>query len=44
VAFVLDDLDSLFAFSLEPSETPEDRALFDAFLAGVDLDAEPAAR
>jgi hypothetical protein len=44
VAVVLDDMDSFFAFSLVPVETPEDRAFFDAFLAGVDLDAEQAVR
>jgi hypothetical protein len=41
-AFVRDDRDSLFAFALEPSEDAADVAFLDAFLQGVDLDAETA--
>jgi transglutaminase-like putative cysteine protease len=41
-AFVRDDRDSLFAFAVEPSEDAADAALLDAFLQGVDLDAETA--
>jgi hypothetical protein len=44
VAFVVDDRDSLFGFTMEPAGGEADAALFDAFLATVDLDAEaPAA-
>jgi tetratricopeptide (TPR) repeat protein len=44
LALVVDDVDSIFTFALDPSAGEADERLLKEFLAGVDLDAEDPPR